>query len=369
MSSNLKMKLRNTLRFFAALQLLPALESASEETLIGGQAVLEGVMMRSPHAWGIAVRRQAGDIATHCEPLDRPSEKRKWLAWPFVRGLVTLGQAMSLGFRALKFSANVVMAELSSETDKGKPSASQSSSATVAKPQLQAKAEKPPELSGWLIAVNMMISIGFFIVMYKFVPLAATTALTRNWSILGNNILFNLVDGAIRLGLFLLFIWGISLFGDIRRVYEYHGAEHKTVFAYEAKRDIPSVEFTQQFSTYHPRCGTSFLMTVMLISILIYALIPIAASGAHTGFFNRLFWYRFAIRVLFLPVIASVSYEMIRFSAKHGRSLFALLTKPGLWMQRITTKQPKDDQVECSIKALDEAMALEKTRGGELVIA
>lgn len=156
---------------------------------------------------------------------------------------------------------------------------------------------------------------------------------------------------------------------DIRRVYEYHGAEHKTVFAYESKRDIPTVEFTQQFSTYHPRCGTSFLMTVMLISILVYALFPITASGAQFGIFNRLFWYRFGLRVLLLPVIASVSYEMIRFSAKHGRSLFALLTKPGLWMQRITTKQPKDDQVECAIKALDEAMALEKARGGELVIA
>ena len=356
--------LRNAVRSFFALQLLPALEAASEETLIGGQAVLEGVMMRSPHAWGIAVRKPTGDIATHCEALDRPSERRRWLAWPFVRGLVTLGQAMSLGFRALKFSANVLLAGMTQESEKGQEGTTDPAPAAIAKVE-----EKPPELSGWLIAVNMLISIGFFIFMYKFVPLLATTELNKSWSVLGNNVLFNLVDGAIRLALFLLFIWGISLFADIRRVYEYHGAEHKTVFAYEAKRDIPTVEFTQQFSTYHPRCGTSFLMTVMLISILVYALIPVTASRGQLGIFNYLFWYRFGLRVLLLPVIASVSYEMIRFSAKHGRSLFALLTKPGLWMQRITTKQPKDDQVECAIKALDEAMALEKTRGGELVIA
>jgi len=362
--------LRTVLRSFVALQLLPALEAASEETLIGGQAVLEGVMMRSPHAWGIAVRKTTGEIATHCEPLKRPAERRRWLAWPFVRGLVTLGQAMSLGFRALKFSANVLLAGMSQEEAAKKSTAASATVASVAIAQPQQQiVEKPPELSGWLMALNMVISIGFFIVMYKFLPLLAATGLSHTWSALNNNILFNLVDGLIRLLLFLLFIWGISLFADIRRVYEYHGAEHKTVFAYEAKRDIPSIEFTQQFSTYHPRCGTSFLMTVMLISILVYAAVPITASGIRTGIFNHLFWYRFGLRVLLLPVIASVSYEMIRFSAKHGRSLFALLTKPGLWMQRITTKQPKDDQVECAIKALDEAMNVEKTHGGELVIA
>ena len=359
------------MRSFFTLQLLPALEAASEETLIGGQAVLEGVMMRSPHAWGIAVRKSTGDIATHCEPLDRPSEKSKWLGWPFVRGLVTLGQAMSLGFRALKFSANVVLDGLSQEEAAKKSAAASATGAPAATAQLQRQktVEKPAELSGWVIAINMIVSILFFIVMYKLIPLMAATELNKTWPAMGNNIVFSLVDGVIRLALFLLFIWGISLFADIRRVYEYHGAEHKTVFAYEAKHDIPSIEYTQQFSTYHPRCGTSFLMTIMLISILVYAVLPVTASGGQHHFFDRLFWYRFGIRVLFLPVIASVSYEMIRFSAKHGRSLFAILTKPGLWMQRITTKQPKDDQVECAIKALDEAMTLEKTRGGEMVIA
>jgi uncharacterized protein YqhQ len=174
---------------------------------------------------------------------------------------------------------------------------------------------------------------------------------------LNNNFAFTLVDGLIRIALFLLFIWGISLWADIKRVYRYHGAEHKTVFAFE-DHGMPSIAEAQKYSTYHPRCGTSFLMTIMLISIFVYLAFPVQ------GFLAKL-----VLRVAFLPVIASVSYEMIRFSAKHGKSFFALLTKPGLWLQRITTQPPTDDQVECAIKALDLAMELEKKNGGELVIA
>jgi uncharacterized protein YqhQ len=324
---------RQFLRFLAALQLLPALESG-EETLVGGQAVMEGVMMRSPHAWGIAIRKPSGEITTHCETLQRPSEKRKWLGWPFVRGLATLGQAMRLGFVASKFSLNVGLEEIAKE-----------------------EGEKKPEIGTWAIVGSMIVSIGFFIFMYKFVPLAAATGLKHRWGALSNNFAFTLVDGLIRIALFLLFIWGISLWADIKRVYRYHGAEHKTVFAFE-DHGMPTITEAQKYSTYHPRCGTSFLMTIMLISIFVYAAFPVQG-----------FWAKFALRVAFLPIIASVSYEMIRFSAKHGKSFFALLTKPGLWLQRITTQPPTDEQVECAIKALDLAMELEKKNGGELVIA
>jgi uncharacterized protein YqhQ len=324
---------RQFVRFLAALQLLPALESG-EETLVGGQAVMEGVMMRSPHAWGIAVRKPGGEITTHCETLQRPSEKHKWLGWPFVRGLATLGQAMRLGFVASKFSLNVGLEEIAKE-----------------------EGEKKPEIGTWAIVGSMIVSIGFFIFMYKFVPLAAATGLKHRWGALSNNFAFTLVDGLIRIALFLLFIWGISLWADIKRVYRYHGAEHKTVFAFE-DQGIPTIGEAQKYSTYHPRCGTSFLMTIMLLSIFVYAAFPVQG-----------FWAKFALRVAFLPVIASVSYEMIRFSAKHGKSFFALLTKPGLWLQRITTQPPTDEQVECAIKALDLAMELEKKNGGELVIA
>jgi uncharacterized protein YqhQ len=325
--------LRNYLRFLAAMQLLPALESG-EETLVGGQAVLEGVMMRSPHAWGICVRKPDGSLAVHSEPLERLSEKHKWMGWPLVRGIVTLGQAMVLGFRALRYSADVALDQVPAD-----------------------ESGKKAEVSGWMAAVNILISVGFFIFMYKFVPLVAATKLKNAYPAFGSQVVFNIVDGVIRIGLFLLFIWGISLWGDIRRVYQYHGAEHKTVFAFES-HDPLTIKNAQSYSTFHPRCGTSFLMTVMLISILVYMLVPFTT-----------FWARFGIRIALLPVIAAVSYELIRFAAKHGSSLFAILTKPGLWMQRITTQPPADDQVETAITALNEAMELEKQRGGELVIA
>jgi uncharacterized protein YqhQ len=224
-----------------------------------------------------------------------------------------------------------------------------------------AEDKKKLEISGWMAAVNIIISVGFFIFMYKFLPLLAATELKRVNPMFGEQVIFNLVDGIIRIALFLLFIWGVSLWSDIRRVYEYHGAEHKTVYAFE-NGDSLETAAVQKYSTYHPRCGTSFLMTVMLISIMVYILVS-AVFPVTT------FWAKFGMRIALLPVIAGVSYEIIRFAAKHRGSLFALMTAPGLWLQRITTQPPSDDQAECAIIALDHAMELEKRHGGELVIA
>jgi uncharacterized protein YqhQ len=331
---------RQLLRFLTAIQLLPALESGEETTLVGGQAVLEGVMMRSPHAWGIAVRKPSGEIATHSEPLERPSETHKWMGWPVVRGVMTLGHAMSLGFRALRFSANQALDEIpiGDSSASGKPA-------------------KKIEISGWMAGVNIAFSLAFFIFMYKYLPLLAATEFKKVNPVFGGQFVFNLVDGLIRIAMFLLFVWGVSLWKDIRRVYEYHGAEHKTVFAFENGDPLNAHE-VQKYTTYHPRCGTSFLMTVMIISMVVYMMIPV-----------QTFWARFGIRIALLPVIAGVSYEIIRYAAKHRGSLFALMTTPGLWLQRITTQPPDDRQVECAIIALDKAMALERQRGGELVIA
>ena len=219
--------LRQRLRFLAAVQLLPALESG-EETLVGGQAVLEGVMMRSPHAWGICIRRPDGTLATHSEPLERPSEKHKWMGWPVIRGVMTLGQAMALGFRALRYSANVAMGGLTAED------------------------EKKTEVSSWALALNVVLSVGFFIFMYKFVPLLAATKLKNAYPAFGNQIAFNMVDGVIRIALFLLFIWGISRLPDIRRVFQYHGAEHKTVFAFESRDPLTVRERAVVFDVSSP---------------------------------------------------------------------------------------------------------------------
>ena len=261
------------------------------------------------------------------------------MAWPVIRGVITLGHAMTLGFRALKFSANVALDELQPEPDPSQPE------------------KKKIEIGGWIATVNIVFSLGFFIFMYKYLPLLAATELKKVDPALGGQIMFNLVDGIIRLTLFLLFIGATSLWPDIRRVYQYHGAEHKTVFAFESG-DPLETQAVQKYSTYHPRCGTSFLMTVMIISILIYMLFPVTT-----------FWARFALRLALLPLITGLSYEIIRFAAKHRGSLFALMTAPGLWLQRITTQPPSDQQAECAIVALEQAMSLEEQHGGELVIA
>ncbi|MDP9160776.1 MAG: DUF1385 domain-containing protein [Acidobacteriota bacterium] len=340
---------RTLWRFLVAVQLLPALEGG-EETLVGGQAVLEGVMMRSPHAWAIACRKPSGEVSTHSEPLERLSEKRKWMGWPVLRGVATLGHAMTLGFRALRFSANVALEEVESGD-------SSAHNTVVDQQTAKQKVSKKLEISGWMATANIILSVGFFIFMYKFLPLVAATQMKRVNPIFGQQIVFNLVDGVIRLALFLLFIWAVSLMKDIRRVYQYHGAEHKTVFAFENGDSLATCS-VQKYSTFHPRCGTSFLMTVMIISILVYTLIPVTT-----------FWARFGVRIALLPVITGLSYEIIRFAAKHRGSLFAMMTAPGLWLQRITTQPPSDDQADCAIVALEHAMSLEKQHGGELVIA
>src|SRR2546425_4379372 len=287
------MKFFQTLwRFLVAVQLLPALEGG-EETLVGGQAVLEGVMRRSPHAWAITCRKPSGELSTHSEPLERLSEKHKWMGWPVLRGVMTLGHAMTLGFRALRFSANVQLDELQRD-------------------ELGKAPEKKFEISGWIATINIMISVGFFIFMYKYLPLLATTELKKSHPALSGQVMFNLMDGLLRLALFLLFIWGTSLLRDIRRVYQYHGAEHKTVFAFE-NGDPLETAAVQKYSTFHPRCGTSFLMTVMIFSILVYIV-------ANAIFPVTTFWARFATRIVLLPVIAGLSYEIIRFAARHRGS-------------------------------------------------
>lgn len=323
-------RLRRFARLFAATQLLPVLESG-DDPLIGGQAVLEGVMMRAPNSYCVAVRKPDGEVVTEEGDAKRLSEKSKFWALPVVRGVGTLGQAMSLGMKALNFSAKHAVEEEEGEEQK--------------------------EMPGWMLALNVVLSLGFFIFLYKFIPLVVTGEIQDRVGWLDNQAGFSLVEGGIRLGIFLAFLFAISRMRDIRRVFEYHGAEHKVVFNYEEGTPV-NVENAQKFQTFHPRCGTSFLMVVMLVSIIVYAFVPLEG-----------FAFQFAARLALLPVIMGVSYEVIRFVAKRQGSLLALAVAPGLWLQRVTTKPPADDQVEISIRALDGAMALERTKGGELVVA
>jgi uncharacterized protein YqhQ len=321
----------NFFRFAARVQLLPVLESG-EETLVGGQAVVEGVMMRAPHSYCVAVRKPDGAIVTEEMPVNKVSEKYPLFRHPIARGVGTLGQAMYLGIKALKFSANAAL-------DDGRPD------------------KKPQEISSWVMGLNLAFSLGFFIFLYKFVPLWLTTRLEGWFPALDGRVAFNLTDGIIRLAIFLAFLFLISRWRDIRRVFEYHGAEHKVVFNYESGMPV-TVENAQKFTTFHPRCGTSFLLVVMMVAIVVYTLVPFES-----------FLMKFVSRIALLPVIAGLSYEAIRYAARHRRGLLAAVTAPGLWLQRITTQPPSDEQTAVAIRALEGAMALEEAQGGQLVIA
>ncbi|MDE3197191.1 MAG: DUF1385 domain-containing protein [Acidobacteriota bacterium] len=327
------MSVRNFLRFFAHVQLLPILESG-EETLVGGQAVMEGVMMRAPHSYCVAVRKPNGEITKEEMPIARMSEKYRYFKWPVLRGLGVLGQAMSLGMKALSFSANAAL-------DDG----------------AEGGAKEKKEMPKWLMGSQILFSVAFFILMYKFLPLKLTEYISDYAPVFKGQILFNATDGLIRIVIFIGFLLLLCRSKDIRRTFEYHGAEHKVVFNFESGKPV-NVENSQRFTTFHPRCGTSFMFVIMLMSMIVYILVPIQ------GFTAKLIF-----RIAMLPVLTGLSYELIRFAARRRGSFMALLTAPGLWIQRITTQPPTDEQAEVAIHALEGAMALENSQGGELVIA
>src|ERR1051325_8923162 len=269
-------------RIFTHTQLMPILESG-EETLVGGQAVMEGVMMRAPHSYCVAVRKPSGEVVTEEMQLARMSEMYPIFRYPIFRGLGTLYQALKLGGRALRFSANAAL----DNPEFRKPGK-----------------EAPKEVPGWALAGPIVFSVLFFIFAYKFVPLFLVTRLSAIYPALENRIAFNAADGLIRLLILLGLLFFLSRTKDIRRVFAYHGAEHKVVFNYESGQPV-TVENAQRFSTFHPRCGTSFLFVVFVLAIPIYAVVPVETFAA-----------KLLIRVLLIPVISGVAYELIRFAAR-----------------------------------------------------
>ena len=288
--------------------------------------------MRAPHSYCVAVRKPDGEMVTEEHSLPRISEKYPIFRYPILRGVGTLGQAMSLGVKALRFSANAAL-------------------------EGTEQAGKKQELSSGMMSLNLLFSLAFFIFLYKFVPLYLATALSNWLPFFKSRIPFNLADGVIRMAIFVGFLLLISRWKDIHRVFEYHGAEHRVVFNFESGKPV-TVENAQTFSTLHPRCGTSFLLVVMLVSIAVYTLLPFDS-----------FLLKLAGRIVLLPLIAGLSYEAVRYAAKHRSGLLATLTAPGLWLQRITTQPPNDDQTTVAIRALEGALALEESQGGQLVIA
>ena len=297
---------------------------SSDDILVGGQAVIEGVMMRSPKGYSVAVRRQDGTVRVMKDALLAAGEKYRAFKLPILRGVGVLAQALVLGIRALRFSAEESLAEQDSK---------------------QETTTDQSKVSSWLIAGNLTLALGINILLFVVLPLFITRFLQTEIGF-ESSILFNAIDGILRVSVFVIFLYSVSMMKDMNRVFQYHGAEHKTVYNFEAHEDL-KVANAKKFSTLHPRCGTSFLLVVMIVSILVFSL-------AH---FDSLAG-KLLSRIALLPLIAGISYEVIRYSAKHPRSLLRIVTLPGLLLQKITTKEPDETQLEIAIRALQEALTV-----------
>jgi uncharacterized protein YqhQ len=300
------------------------------DMLIGGQAVLEGVMMRSLTGYSVAVRQPDGGVSIRKDKLTSVTAKYPFLKFPVLRGSVVLIQSLILGMRALNFSASVA-----------------------------GEGEEGQEMSNWAIASSMLLALVLGVGLFILAPLGITNAIRHwVWPAMGN-VMYNAVDGLLRALFFFVYIASISMMAEIRRVFQYHGAEHKTVYTFEANEDL-TVENARGKSTLHPRCGTSFLMFVMAISILVFSLIPATAP----------FIAKFGARVVLIPLIAGLAYEVIRFSARHlTNPVCRTLIQPGLWLQRITTKEPDDQQLEIAIIALKEALLYDAVEPEQAAVA
>ncbi|MEG6585181.1 DUF1385 domain-containing protein [Dendrosporobacter sp. 1207_IL3150] len=275
---------------------------------IGGQAVIEGVMMRGPGHIATAVREPSGSITVKKEVLTSITERYPILKKPMLRGVVALGESLIHGLKALSFSA-------------------------------QAAGEEGEELSDKEIAMTMCFSLGLAVLLFVIIP---TYAAKYIHSTITDPRLLNLAEGVLRMVIFFAYIFAISRMKDIQRVFQYHGAEHKTIHAYEAGLPL-TVENVRGFSTLHPRCGTAFLLIVMIVSIIMFAFL---------GWPDL--WLRILSRIVLMPVVAGLSYEIIRFAGRSDNSVVAWAMAPGLWLQHLTTREPSDDQIEVAIRALEE---------------
>jgi uncharacterized protein YqhQ len=316
----------------------------------GGQAVIEGVMMRGPTKVATAIRLPSGEIDVHAEDFMSFARRNKLFRVPVVRGGFTLIESLSLGIKALNYSANAAM-EAETEIAEAAAAAVEADHATdepPTEPADAAPAEPPEKDSDWktkaALTGTMIFAFALGILIFFYIPLVLTDKVMEGVLHMESGILFNVIDGIIRVVFFLIYIWAISRWKEMRRVFEYHGAEHKTIFMEEAGEEL-TPENAAKYTTKHPRCGTSFLLIVMVTSILVFMI-----TGKPETITHRL------MRLLLIPVIAGVSYEIMKISAKKAHTRWArAISAPGVWLQNITTKEPDRGQLEVAIAALKAA--------------
>ncbi len=366
------------------LRFIHTVFAMERDLIVGGQAVMEGVMMRTPSAYAIACRKSDGSIITTADRLPKWSDKYKWLSWPVLRGGATLIQSMALGIKALNFSARIYEDDLKAQEELAKEKVLvrepllvegttdedfTKAPVKVVMPETS-KAKKAGQSASavgsiifalgfnillFIVAPLLLTNIGFIALGWAEAPVIASaagwweTTKAYVWEVKPHSwVAFNLIDGLVRMLFFVVMIFSMSYLKDIRRVFEYHGAEHKTVFTWEKGLDLNVANATQQ-RRQHPRCGTSFLMVVMLVAIVLFSVIKFDAM-----------WLNLVVRIALMPLVAGLSYEVIRYAAKKESSaIFKLMTLPGIWLQNITTQEPDGEQLEVAIKALDESLKLE----------
>ncbi len=297
---------------------------------VGGQAVIEGVMMRSPNFYTVSVRNPEGKIKMEQKKFVSVMKKWRVLNVPFVRGIVHLVESMIIGIRALNYSNSIFLGE--EEKDDSEDG-------------FLKKA-----VMALLAFVYMMGTMAFALFLLKFLPLWIAEQAAELWQVVADNyFLFNAIDGITKIVIFLAYIIGISAMKDIRRVFQYHGAEHKSIWAYEQGLPL-TVENARKQTRFHPRCGTSFIFIVILMSVFIYTLVP-PADG---------FWLKLGQRLVVIPLIAGLSYEVLKLSAKWQKSFCVrAFVAPGLWLQKLTTYEPDDDQLEIALHSLKESLKVE----------
>ena len=297
-----------------------------QKPTIGGQAVLEGVMMRSPEHMAIAVRKEDGQLVTRVSPVVNPAKKTPFFGWPLVRGVVSFVQSMAIGVKTLSQAADMLGIEEDQPT-------------RFEKALAKATGKKTEDIMMFFaVVVAVALAVGLFI----FLPSLAVTAMR---AAIENRLLVNMLEGALRLCIFFGYMLLVGLVPDIGRTFAYHGAEHKVVMTYEQDGEL-TVERCRQSSRFHPRCGTSFLFLVMAISILCFSLLPISGNV----------FLRSGTRLLLMPFVAGISYEILKAVAKSDNLFTRIVRAPGLWTQRITTREPDDAMIEVAIASFNAAL-------------
>ena len=307
------------------------------KTMCGGQALIEGIMMRGPEKEAVVVRKPDGELEVKVEPLKLVKPRHPWLGLPFLRGPVNFVDSMVHGVRALMYSAEFY------PDDEDSPAEPSKLDRWLEEHLSSEKA------MGVIVTLSVILGLGFSILLFFILPTLLTGLLVR-FHLVENRLALSLIEGVVRMAIFLVYIILMSQMKDMKRVFRYHGAEHQTIFCYENGLPL-TVENVRKMPRHHPRCGTSFLFVVMAVAILVHAALGV-------GWDNT--WLRLAVRLLSLPVIVSITYEINRFVGRHDNWLTRVLTAPGLWLQNWTTQEPDDSMIEVGIRALVEVLPQER---------